>query len=502
MLKKNTLEYLRMNKFVRFFYRIALFFYNIPRNFVNFFKKIGRGFIKFGKKVGSIFSNIVMWFIKGDWKTKVSYLVMGFGSAARGQYLRGILFFVFEVVFVLYMVFFGGYYLGKFGTLGTVETYKTFSPNGTEITVYGDNSFLIMLYGLLTIFFILAFCYTWYLNLKQNHINEEIIKAEKKVSTTKDDLRAMIDKDFYKTLLALPLLGIIVFTVLPIIFMILVAFTSYDGDHQAPVNLFTWTTDTWKTLFTVNTGGQSFIFTFGAILLWTLIWAFFATFTNYFLGMLVAMLINKKGIKFKKVWRIILVTTCSVPQFVSLLFVSKMFDEAGIINTTLTSLGWIKQALPFWTDPMWARITVIIINIWIGIPYLMLITTGILMNIPADLYESAKIDGANVWQQYFKITLPYMLFITGPYLLTSFISNMNNFNVIYLLTGGGPSTIDYYGGSGQTDLLITWLFDVTVDDSDYNIASIIGILVFVVVATLSLVIYNVIPSTRNEEDYQ
>ena len=149
--------------------------------------------------------------------------------------------------------------------------------------------------------------------------------------------------------------------------------------------------------------------------------------------------------------------------------------------------------------------TVIIINIWIGIPYLMLIATGILMNIPQDLYESAKVDGANAVQQYTKITLPYMLFITGPYLLTSFTSNMNNFNVIYLLTGGAPnSTLPSPGGAlGDTDLLITWLFKLTTfDNANYHMASVIGILVFVVVAVISLVVYNILPSNRNEEDFQ
>ena len=169
------------------------------------------------------------------------------------------------------------------------------------------------------------------------------------------------------------------------------------------------------------------------------------------------------------------------------------------------NLGLIDQALPFWTDPTWARITVIIINIWIGIPYLMLIATGILMNIPKDLYESAKVDGAGPFMQYTKITLPYMLFVTGPYLLTSFTSNMNNFNVIYLLTGGAPtSTLPSPGGNlGETDLLITWLFKLTTfEEAKYYMASVIGILVFIVVALISLVVYNLLPSTKNEEDFQ
>ena len=125
------------------------------------------------------------------------------------------------------------------------------------------------------------------------------------------------------------------------------------------------------------------------------------------------------------------------------------------------------------------------------------------MNIPADLYESAKIDGASGWQQYRKITLPYMLFVTGPYLLTSFTGNINNFNVIYLLSGGKPLTMELTGNAGYTDLLITWLYKMTVsDEPDYKIAATIGILIFVVMAAINLIVYNMIPSVKNEEDFQ
>ena len=136
----------------------------------------------------------------------------------------------------------------------------------------------------------------------------------------------------------------------------------------------------------------------------------------------------------------------------------------------------------------------------------MLIATGILMNIPQDLYESARIDGAKPVQQFTKITLPYMLFITGPYLLTSFTGNMNNFNVIYLLTGGGPTNASISTGGaavGHTDLLITWLFKITMEGGNkYYMASVVGILVFLVVAVISLVVYSLLPSIKNEEDFQ
>ena len=213
-------------------------------------------------------------------------------------------------------------------------------------------------------------------------------------------------------------------------------------------------------------------------------------------------MINKKGIKFKKLWRTILVITIAVPQFISLLYVSKMFSTSGIVNGFLKDIGLISQPIDFWGNKTLARIMVIVINLWVGIPYIMLIATGILMNIPQDLYESAKIDGANTFQQYVKITLPYMLFVTGPYLLTSFISNMNNFNVIYLLTGGAPDSIFLTGGAGYTDLLVTWLYKLTIDRSQYNLAAVIGIMVFLVVSIISLIVYNIMPSIKNEEDYQ
>ena len=575
------LEFLRLNGPQKFLYKLRRFFANLPKAILNFFKGILAWFVGIFKGVGNELYDIFDTYRKGDWKTRVSYTVMGFGSCARGQWLRGILFFLFQVVFNLYIFLFGGSYLAKLVTLGTVETHK----EGRK-TVYGDNSFLIMLYGVLTIFFIIAFLYTWRVNVKQNKISQQILASGKKLKTAKQDMADMLDTQFHKTLLAIPVLGVTFFTILPIIFMVLVAFTNYDANHQPPGKLFTWVgLQNFNELLTVeetpldiavkeNADGTvtltitakngdiitaktdnaeaanaavaliadgtgefaltdngdktgditvygdngdpvdmaitnltyvqtpSMANTFKQVLFWTLIWAFFATFLNYFLGMLVAIMINKKGIKFKKLWRTILVMTIAIPQFISLLYVSKMFAADGLINGTLMSWGWIKEPLPFWTNSTWAKCTIIGINVWIGIPYLMLIATGILMNIPADLYESARIDGANAFQTYMKITLPYMLFVTGPYLLTSFTGNINNFNVIFLLSGGKPLSVGLSGNAGSTDLLITWLYKMTVTDSNYKLAAVMGILVFIVCAVINLIVYNMIPSVKNEEDFQ
>ena len=488
------LDYLKMSRPQKLVYNISGFFKHLPGRIVGGLKGLLFAIAALLKNLGLAVADVFTTFRNGDWKTRLSYLVMGFGSAARGQWCRGILFFLFQTVFNLYMVNFGIAYLAKLNTLGVVETYKQ-----NRKTVYGDNSFLILLYGVLTLFFVLAFIYTWYVNVKQNRISQQILRSGHKLKSTKDDLKSLADSQFHKTLLALPTLGVFVFTILPILFMILVAFTNFDYNHQPPAKLFTWVgLENFRTL--LSSGSASYGDTFRQVLFWTLVWAFFATFLNYFLGMFVAIMINKKGIRFKKVWRTILVMTIAIPQFVSLLYVSKMFAADGLINTYLMKWHWIAQPIPFWTDPGWARFTIILINIWIGIPYLMLIATGILMNIPADLYESARIDGANAMQMYGKITLPYMLFVTGPYLLTSFTGNINNFNVIFLLSGGKPMGLA--GNAGHTDLLITWLYRMTVSDTNYKIAAVIGIMVFVVLAVINLVVYNLIPSVKNEEDFQ
>ncbi len=301
-------------------------------------------------------------------------------------------------------------------------------------------------------------------------------------------------------MLFIPLLGLLIFTVMPLIYMILMAFTNYDVNHQPPGNLFDWVgLENFKTLLGST---EKLSQTFWPILGWTIIWAVFATFTNYFGGILLAIMINKKGVKLKKVWRTVFVLTIAIPSFVSLLVVRTMLNKNGVINTQLLNMGFITSPLPFLTDANWARVTVIVANMWIGIPYTMLIATGILTNIPADLYESARIDGASPFKMFTKITFPYMWFITTPYLISNFISNVNNFNPIYFLTQGGPLTLDYFKGAGKTDLLVTWLYKLTKDSMDYNYAAAIGIVIFVISATISIIVYTRSNAFKNEEGLQ
>lgn len=446
-------------------------------------------------------NSVIRIFQEGDAATRLSFLIMGLSDLMRGRVIKGLIYLLLEVAFVVFMIVKGSINLVNFVTLGTNQQGMVFNEEeGIYEVIQGDNSMLMLLGGVVTIFVILAFILLWISNLYSAIEVQKMKQKGVKVPGFVADIRSLFDSKIHKLLLALPLLGIVIFTVVPLGYMILMAFTNYDMDHQPPGNLFDWVgLDTFIKLFTSN---NEISYTFWHILGWTLVWAVFSTFTCYFGGMLLAIVINRKGIKGKGFWRTMFVITIAVPSFVTLMIIRVMLAKSGAINILLQDLGFISQPLPFLTDGNWAKISIIIVNMWVGIPVTMLITTGILTNIPSDLYESAAIDGANKVQTFFKITLPYMLFVTTPYLVTNFIGNINNFNAIYLLNDGNPATLDYFKGAGKTDILVTWLYKLTMESRDYCYASAIGIIIFIMSAVLSLIVYRNTGAYKNEEGFQ
>ncbi len=494
-------EYKQLNPFQRFAHNFKKTLFNIPRAIANFFKAIGRAIVKLFVGIGKGFKNYGTTFVKGDWATKLSYLIFGAGDLHKGKYYKGVLFFLAEVLYILFMIFFGWTYLEKFPTLGTVTTHT--EPDGIfEKTVYGDNSMLILLYSVMTIVISLVVFAVYIANIKDAYRMQQLRAEGKKPTSLKADVKDFLDGKYHITLLSFPTLMIGVFNILPLIFMILIAFTNYDKQHLPPGTLFTWVGfENFTSLFDLvdnTTRARTFI----DLTQWTLIWAVAATFSNYILGMIVALMINKKGIKLKSLWRTLFVITIAVPQFVSLLLMNQMLQTDGAINILLSEITGQHVEIQFLNStPLIARLTVIIVNCWVGIPYTILSMSGILMNIPEDLYESARIDGAGPVKTFTKITLPYMLFVTTPQLITQFVGNINNFNVIYLLTAGGPTNKDYYN-AGSTDILVTWLFNLTMGVAqDYKLAAAIGILVFIVCASISLIVFNSSKSMKDEEAF-
>lgn len=318
----------------------------------------------------------------------------------------------------------------------------------------------------------------------------------------KKTVNSLLTDKFSGVILFLPVLGAVIVVLFPLVCSLLIGFTNYDNTTMYP-QLFKWigfenflAMFTGKEIWQTTYGADRIPTTIGTLLLWTLIWAFFATFTNYFLGIILSLLINKKSIKLKKLWRTIFVITIAIPQFISLMVVANIFSTDGPINALL------ETPIKFLADPNLAKVMIIIINCWVGVPYTMLMCSGILMNIPSDLYESSRIDGAGPVTQFFKITLPYMFFITGPSLITTFVGNINNFNVIFFLTGEitkSPFLFD----AKETDLLINWLYSLTTGDrSRYNISSALGLFIFLICAFFSLIMYSRLGAVQREDEFQ
>ena len=432
----------------------------------------------------------------------LSCLIMGLGNIVAGQFIKGLIFLAIEVGVIAFLVIQDGgfHWLSMLPSLGDKLAEKVWDDNqGVYVYTQGDNSQQILLYAVATMAIIIALIVFWRASVRSGYQALSTKKAGKHVNNILEDVKALFDTTIHKLLMTPPFLCLCVFTIIPLVYMMLMAFTNYSQVNNHLI-LFDWVGfDNFVSIFD---SGSTIGKQFWSVLGWTIIWAFFATFLNFFFGTFMAMIIERKTTRFKCLWRGILSLTISVPQFVSLLIIRSMFKDQGAVNTLLQNLGFLAQGevLPFLTNATWARVLLIVVNLWVGIPYTVMQVTGILKNIPADQYEAARIDGANVIQQFIHITLPYMIFVMTPYLITQFTGNINNFNIIYLLTGGGPT---YVGDSaGQTDLLVTWLYKLSVDKQQYNLGAVIGIFTFIVLAIVALVTYRNSGSYKDEEGFK
>ena len=238
--------------------------------------------------------------LHGDLFVKLSTLIMGLGYARRGKYLHAIVMTVVEVLFGWYCIGFGSKYLSKLGTLGT-QVAKSYFDLATFKNVWteGDNSFLILLYSVLSICIIAVFLLLWVQNIKNAYRLQLTAQRDGYIPTLRDDVHSAMEEKYHVTLLALPVLGVVMFTIIPLIVMICVAFTNYDQEHMPPSALFTWVGLTnFKKLLSTELS-LNFSYAFWRVLAWTLVWAVLATFTCYIGGILLALLINNKKTRCK-----------------------------------------------------------------------------------------------------------------------------------------------------------------------------------------------------------
>ncbi|MFD1954954.1 carbohydrate ABC transporter permease [Paenibacillus thailandensis] len=427
----------------------------------------------------------------------LSVLFMGLGQLYNRQLIKGLILVLLEAAALAYFVPNLGTAVWGVATLGE-NTTRMEKINGLTQQVAGDHSIFLLINGLITLLIFAIFIVIYVMNVKDATKTGAARDRGESPANFRKTLAYVLDRNFPHLLLTLPGLGILFLTIMPILFMILLAFTNYAApNHIPPAKLVDWVGfETFANLLTMKTWSHTFFGVFA----WTLIWAVVATVTTYFGGLLVALLVEQKGVRFKKLWRTIFILPYAIPQLISMLIMKNLFNgQFGPINQYLSYFG--LGGLPWLTDPLWAKVTVIVVNMWVGIPVSMVLIMGVLTAIPKDLYEAADVDGASAYQKFRIVTLPFVLFSTAPILITQFAGNINNFNIIFLLTGGDPVNGSYqYAGS--TDLLVTWLYKLSLNNNQFNMASAIGIIIFILIASFSIYNYRRTKSFKEEDMIQ
>jgi ABC-type sugar transport system permease subunit len=222
---------------------------------------------------------------------------------------------------------------------------------------------------------------------------------------------------------------------------------------------------------------------------WNFGFAILSLLLNFSLGLAIAIMFNEPHFPFKKLIRSLLILPYTAPALLTILVWRGMLNpELGVIDRVLENLlGW---APPWFTDQWWAKIAILIINLWLSYPYFMLICSGALQSIPEDYYAAAQVDGASSWQQFWRITLPLLLVAVGPLLIASFVFNFNNFNLIYIFNAGRPPMAGTPTPAGHTDILISYVYNLAFSASrgvNYGFAAAITIVIFFIVGTITLI---------------
>ena len=427
--------------------------------------------------------------IDGSWRVKLSAIIMGSGQILYGCVAKGIIYLLLEIGFITYMIRRGVGDIIGFFTLGT-------NKSDPWLGTVGDNSVVMLLMGIFAWIIVAGFIYIYISNIRSAYDIEHRIKTGRKPKSFKDELNDLLDRRFYITVLVLPVVGVCIFNILPIIFMILISFTNYGGSIVPP-ELVDWVgLDNFKKILALS----KFAPTFVKILGWNVFWAVVSTALNYFAGLGLALLLNKDCVKGKAFFRTFPVLAYAIPGFITLLAFKFMFSYGGPINQLIRNAG--GNPIGFLDlDAKWiARLIGILVNCWISVPSIMLLATGHLSNRDMTIYEAARIDGATPFQQFRKLTMPFMLFATTPVLLGQFIGNFNNFGIFYFLRGG--LYMDGYFLASDTDLLINWLYNLSIDNNYYCIGAAISLIIFIITSVISLTVYVKSPSYREEDTFQ
>ena len=228
--------------------------------------------------------------------------------------------------------------------------------------------------------------------------------------------------------------------------------------------------------------------TFGRVFAWTMVWAALSVFFSIVVGLMLAIPLNTEGLRGAKFYRTLFIVPWAIPAFISVLMWQGLLNSSdqGAINGVLVQLG--SRPIPWLDDPWWSRFSVLLVNVWLGYPFMLTVCLGALQSIPKDLYEAAGMDGASPSKQFASVTIPMLRPALVPVIVSSFAFNFNQFSTIYLLTAGGPPVAG--SDAGATDILITTAYKLAFTQYQYGLACAYAVLIFLIVASLSWLNFN------------
>jgi len=393
-------------------------------------------------------------------------IIPGLGQIYNKRFIKGAAFFILFAAFVIAMIDFISTGLQGLVTLGEV-------PREDDSRVFLSN-------GILSLIFTVFFLTFYILNIQDAFKDAKRIQLGWKVPNAREGFRNAWDTSFPYLLIGPGLFLLMFVVVFPLLFMVFLAFTNYNLYNAPPRHILEWVGfENFINLFSISEWRNTFV----NVLSWTLIWTFVATTLQIGLAMFLAVLTNDPRLKFKRLIRTVFILPWAVPGFVTIIIFSALFNDSfGAINLQII-IPLFGEAIPWLQNANWTRIALILIQVWLGFPFVYALFTGVLQGISSDWYEAADIDGANRWQKFRNITFPHLMFATGPLLIMQYSFNFNNFNIIYLFNQGGPAVRGQTAGG--SDILISWIYGLTFENQQFNMAAAISIILGLLVATFA-----------------
>jgi len=405
--------------------------------------------------------------------------IPGFGQFYNRQFVKGVIFLVLLVSFYGVSRDFIAHGMWGLTTLG--ETLP--EDNSVFLLAEGIIAGLVMLFGLVI----------YALSINDAYKNGKLLDEGRELNSLRVQYRNVINAGFPYLMISPGFILLVFVVVFPIIFGFAIGFTNYNLYNSPPAKLVDWIgLKNFFNIFQVNLWRNTFF----DVLQWTVVWTLLASTLQCTVGVLLAILVNQKDLKGKSLIRTIFILPWAVPGFVTILIFTGMFNDSfGVINNVILDFFGIEPKA-WLTDPFWTKVALIMIQTWLGFPFVFAMTTGVLQAIPNDLYEAATMDGASKFQQLKTITLPLVLYSIAPILITQYTFNFNNFNIIYLFNNGGPAVIG--SNAGGTDILVSWIYKLTMSSSQYGIASAITLLLSIVVVGIALWQFRMTKSFKEE----